>query len=106
MSAADGPVAGFCQMLHDLRELRGGLDDSRLRSYERMLAEAVQAQCREHDGYDPGDDRRVQWAREVMAAARRGEYKARALAELEALVEYLLGPPKRVLCGKDLGAGE
>jgi hypothetical protein len=42
----------------------------------------------------------------VMAAARRGEYKARALAELEALVEYLLGPPKRVLCGKDLGAGE
>jgi hypothetical protein len=92
--------------LWSVREGRGGrIERTAVKTWGRMLAEAVQADARADGSFSPEVDRRVLWAREVLAAAVRGESRCWAVAELEATIEYLLGMvPER--CGKDLAAGD
>lgn len=85
----------------------GHLDAHAVKTWGRMLAEATQAEARDDSDYSPEVDRRVLWAREVLAAAVRREQRCRASAELEATVEFMLGLTReRELCGRDLAAGE
>lgn len=98
------PAVGHC--VRALWGVRGSgrLDGDAVPTWGRMLAEAVQADARAVDSYSPEEDRRVLWAREVLAAALRGETRCRAGVELEATIEYLLGITREP-CGKDLAAG-
>jgi hypothetical protein len=72
----------------------------------RCLAIAVVHACSESERYSPEEDKRVLWARAILAAALRGVGPCWAGAELEATAEYLLGfAASPALCGKDHAAG-
>lgn len=100
-------VEGLCRTFWEVRGAGGGrIDKARVPSYGRMLAEACHADMQSDPGYDPEEDERVLWAREVLAAARRLEPRSLAGAEKEATAAFMLGTQECVvLCGKDRAAG-
>lgn len=77
----------------------------------RMLAQqlyvAAAADVVECAGYDPGDDRRVEWAQEVIRQRRMGVVArlCRGRVALEDSAAFLLFERIRVPSGKDLAAG-
>ncbi len=99
-------VQEFCQQLWDLREA-GELPTAR--EISRALALAVAVQVSAVPSYDPYEDRRVEWAQEIVKARTwlKPQYRPEADAALEDTVAWLLERAReRVLCGKDLAAGE
>lgn len=104
LPAQENAVDHFIGALWGAREMkRGKIDADSVKTWGRMLAEAVQGNVRESEGYSPEEDRKVRWAREVLASAVRGEVPCKASVELEATVEWLV--MGRRPCGKDLAAG-
>jgi hypothetical protein len=100
------PVELLVRALWSVRAAgHGRIESGAVKTWGRMLAEAVQAEARENEGYSPEVDRRVLWAREVLAEAVRGEQRCRAGAELEATIDFLLGITHE-RCGKDRAAGD
>lgn len=99
-----GAVQGFVE---DLWGIRGGrVLHVSVENLGRALAEAVVEDLRESESYDPENDRRVLWAREVIRDMRKrpGFTFPKASPELEACMETMLLPGLRP-CGKDLAAG-
>ena len=101
-------VRDFCGMLWRLRAAGfGRIEQWRLLDLGRGLALAVALDVGSRAGYDPEFDRRVLWAREVLAAARDGGRVCLVGGELEACVEFALGmDEERARCGKEMAAGE
>ena len=95
-------------MLGRLRaEWFGRIPGWRLLVLGRGLGLAVAQDVGGRAGYDPELDRRVLWAREVLAAARDGSRVCLVSGELEACVEFALGlDGERSRCGKEMAAGE
>lgn len=99
------PVLHLVHALWSVRDSNGGrIESAAVKTWGRLLAEAVQAEARENDSYSPEMDKRVLWAREVIQAAVRGERQCRASAELEATMDFLL-EIRHEPCGKDWAAG-
>lgn len=84
-----GAVQTFSRGLLQLRR-DGRLDARTVTSQSRLLYTAVWRDVEDRPGYDPGDDIRVAWAHEVLAAARLGCAKPLASVDTEAAVEVLL----------------
>lgn len=88
-------------------ECRGRIASEVVAAWGRRVSVACAADVMESADYNPEDDKRVLWAREVLLAARRRDRACRASAELEALGEFLLGVAAVAEpCGKDLAAGK
>lgn len=106
-AVAENPVDCTVRALWDVREAGGGrIASGVVKTWGRMLAEAVQAMARAQESYSPEEDHRVLWAREVLQAARQGKVRCQAAGDLEAMTAYLLGVDKeRELSGRDLAAG-
>ena len=103
----EGTVGQVTLTLWELREENPSLSRLDVRQFGRLLAAGVAYDVTSRPDYDPEDDARVAWVREVLAARRRGEPRPRALAEHEACTEVKLGKLKLYEpCGKDRAAGE
>ena len=59
--------------------------------WARRLALAIAEDVTARPKYDPEDDARVMWMREILAACRRGESIPRASGGAEGSCAYLLG---------------
>ena len=72
----------------------------------RLLAETVARDVAENEDYDPEADRRVLWAREVLADARARPVGSKPIASaaLEACMEVVL-LPEMAACGRAAAAG-
>ena len=99
-------VQEFCQKLWDLRESAATCLPCGA-TISRMLALAVSDDVLLRPTFDPEEDRRVAWCREVAAARRlRPQARPEARAELEATAAYQLDRQEIEVTGKDLAAGE
>lgn len=100
-------VQEFCQRLWDLRESAPACLPCGA-TISRMLALAVGDDVLLTPSYDPEEDRRVAWCREVASARRlRPQARPAARAELEATAAYQLDRLEEpVVTGKDLASGE
>jgi len=90
-----GMVQDFCGRLRQSRDV----DVMTAREWASGLYLAAAADVQAHADYDPEEDRRIWWARQVLAAMRAGKPRPRATGELEATVEWLLGEIPQI-CGK------
>ena len=99
-------VQDFCQKLWDARAA-GKLPAAP--AISRGLAVAVARDVLAGESYDPYEDRRVEWAQEVVKARTwlRPQFRPEASPELEYVAAMLLerSEPAR-LTGRDLAAGE
>lgn len=84
---------------------RGWIARRSVWGWGRRLAKAVYDDLPAHPDYNPEEDNRVLWAREVLQAARRSEPVTRACGELEAAADFLLGLVPEP-CGKDRAAND
>jgi hypothetical protein len=91
----EGPVWRFCEWLWKLR--REGATAVTATRISRELAMACANQVRVMEDYDPEADNKVKWARDVVAAIRRGERPALAATELEAAMEFMMIPSGKLL---------
>lgn len=98
-------VEKFCQSVWSARDAGNLTDDVRMLSQQLHVAVAADVACNE--GYDPGADRKVEWALEVIRRRRSGVCARLCLASpaLEASADFLLWNGLRKQCGKDLAAG-
>ena len=77
--------------LWEEREASPTLRCLRVTEWSRRLAIAIAADVEARATYDPEDDARVLWVREVLAACRAGSHLPRASGGAEGSCAFLLG---------------
>lgn len=97
-------TTSFFNALWEAREKgHGRLDSGMAAMWGRKMAVALAEEVADNPSYNPEEDRRVYWAREVLRAALEQKSLSRANVELEATMKYLRGSTYEK-CGKDFAA--
>jgi hypothetical protein len=82
-----------------LQDLAGRLWDERDRGVlvmdgawqARRLYVAIYSDLTEREGYDPDQDLRVAWMKEMISGIRQGQKRPKAAEVMEEWVKYMLG---------------
>ena len=97
-----GAVHELVREVWKAREAGGMKRDAR--DLSRGLALSVATEVKENEGYDPEQDARVVWLREMIADMRRAPRWRipKASVDSEYAVLFLLGPHDAVPCGRGM----
>ena len=104
MTAVESPVGKVCEEILEARAAKR-LTEGKCFILGRKLAVACVESANVSEAYNPEDDRRVWWARKVLAAAA-GQGAERPDASLERIVMLLLGKGVEMAFAGERGAGE